>query len=69
MIYIALGSINEALTFVAMICSSRILENSSLILSGLTIFTAPPVLFATSPSMPSLQLVPSIVIIDTDTLF
>ena len=67
--YMAFGKISDALTFVAIICSSRIVENSSLILSGLTILTVPPVLLAISPKMPTFAVVPSIVIIETETLY
>ena len=66
--YMALGKISDAFTFVAMICSSRIVENSSIILSGLTMLTVPPVLLAIFPKMPTLAVVPSIVIIETETL-
>ena len=78
-----------ALTRVAIICSSRTLENSSLSFNGSVMFIFPPVLSAISPFIwkkfkklkkklkkklslpisPNLQFVPSIVNIETETLF
>lgn len=67
--YNALWSMKVALTLVAIIWLSKTFENSSFNFNGSAIVTTPPVLSAISPNKPSLQFVPSIVKIETETLF